>query len=103
MKNTHNQAPIPESLAGHLGISSPKRILVFLGCVAAALTAALLPAISGALDPPARRALFILVLAAALWMTEAIPAFAVGILVIGLQISLLGTPRGGAQDPAKAQ
>ncbi len=99
MKNTHNQAPIPESLAGHLGISSPKRILVFLGCVAAALTAALLPAISGSLDPPARRALFILVLAAALWMTEAIPAFAVGILVIGLQISLLGTPRGGAQDP----
>jgi sodium-dependent dicarboxylate transporter 2/3/5 len=32
-------------------------------------------------------------------VSEAIPAFAVGILVIGLEIALLGTKRGGATDP----
>jgi len=35
-------------------------------------------------------ALFILLLAAALWMSEAIPAFAVSLLVIALEITLLG-------------
>ena len=44
--------------------------------------------------PAARRALFILIFAAALWLTDAIPAFAVGILIIGLRIALLGRPGG---------
>jgi sodium-dependent dicarboxylate transporter 2/3/5 len=90
---------IPESIIGYLGISSPKRIVIFFVCLTIALAVALIPALSDSLEPPARRALFILVLAAGLWMTEAIPAFAVGILVIGLEIALLGTTRGGAQSP----
>ena len=44
------------------------------------------------LSVPARWTLFILTLAAGLWATEAIPAFAVGLLVIGLQILILGQP-----------
>jgi solute carrier family 13 (sodium-dependent dicarboxylate transporter), member 2/3/5 len=52
------------------------------------------------LEPAAQRALFVLVLAAALWVTEAIPAFAVSLLVIALQIALLGRPGGvWADDP----
>jgi len=96
---TDELPPTPQTWIGQLGISSPKRILVFLLCVGAALAILLLPAAQSGLGPPGKRALFILVLAAGLWMTEAIPAFAVGLLVIGLDIALLGTPRGGATDP----
>lgn len=39
-------------------------------------------------------ALGIMVFAAALWVTEAMPAFAVALLVIGLQIGILGRPGG---------
>jgi solute carrier family 13 (sodium-dependent dicarboxylate transporter), member 2/3/5 len=58
------------------------------------------------LDPAARRCLFILVLAAGLWATEAIPAFAVALLVIGLSILLLGRPDGvfvAADEPDRWQ
>lgn len=41
-----------------------------------------------------RVSLGILVLAALLWMTEAMPAFAVSLLVIGLQIGIFGRPGG---------
>ena len=84
--------PVPETLLGALGISSLRRLLLFLACAVAALALAALP--GPELEPAARRALFILVLAASLWVTEAIPAFAVGILVIGLQVALLGRPGG---------
>lgn len=47
------------------------------------------------LEAAPARMLFVLVLAAGLWLTEAIPAYAVGILVIALQILLLGNPDGG--------
>jgi len=50
------------------------------------------------LSDPARWTLFILTLAAGLWATEAIPAFAVALLVIGLQIVILGKPRDLATD-----
>ena len=90
---------LPEGPLGYLGVSSPKRIVVFVLCLIGALAVTLIPTFQGELDPPARRALFILVFAAALWTTEAIPAFAVGILVIGLEVALLGTARGGASDP----
>jgi sodium-dependent dicarboxylate transporter 2/3/5 len=51
------------------------------------------------LAPAGRWSLFILVLAAALWATEAVPAFAVGIIVLGLEILVLGEPGGVfAQD-----
>jgi len=44
----------------------------------------------GGLEGEARSALFILIFAAFLWISEAIPAFAVSLLVIGLEIMLLG-------------
>jgi sodium-dependent dicarboxylate transporter 2/3/5 len=81
-------------VAEWLGIASPKRIVVSGLCVAVSLAVALLVPESAGLSPAARRALFILVLAATLWVTEAVPAFAVGILVIGLKIALLGRPGG---------
>ncbi|WDE96039.1 SLC13 family permease [Lentisphaera profundi] len=49
----------------------------------------------GGMPIPERRALFILLLSASMWMTEALPAFAVGFLVIGLSIFLLSPERGG--------
>ncbi len=68
-------------------------LLRVLACLAVAAAVAFLPEWPG-LEPAARRALFILVLAAGLWATEAIPAFAVSFLVIGLAILLLGRPDG---------
>jgi solute carrier family 13 (sodium-dependent dicarboxylate transporter), member 2/3/5 len=68
-------------------------LLRVAACLAVAAALAFLPEWPG-LDPAARRCLFILVLAAGLWATEAIPAFAVALLVIGLSILLLGRPDG---------
>ncbi len=50
------------------------------------------------LPEPARWTLFILTFAAGLWATEAIPAFAVALLVIGLQIMILGQPSDTSGD-----
>ena len=50
------------------------------------------------LSPAALRALFILVLAVLLWVTEVVPAFAVGILVIALNVALLGRPAQSDSD-----
>jgi solute carrier family 13 (sodium-dependent dicarboxylate transporter), member 2/3/5 len=44
------------------------------------------------LAPSARHALFILIVAAALWISEAIPPFAVSFLVIGLAVFFLESP-----------
>lgn len=44
------------------------------------------------LDPSARHALFILLVAAALWISEAIPPFAVSFLIIGLAVFFLESP-----------
>jgi len=68
-------------------------LLRLLGCLFIAAALAFLPEWPG-LDPAARRCLFILILAAGLWATEAIPAFAVALLVIGLSILMLGRPDG---------
>jgi sodium-dependent dicarboxylate transporter 2/3/5 len=46
-----------------------------------------------------RATLFILVLAVGFWVTEAMPAFAVGLLVIALEIAILGRP-GGVMNAA---
>jgi solute carrier family 13 (sodium-dependent dicarboxylate transporter), member 2/3/5 len=80
-------------------------LLRVLGCLLVAGAVAFLPEWHG-LDPAARRCLFILVLAAGLWATEAIPAFAVSLLVIGLAILLLGRPDGvfaGPDEPDRWQ
>ncbi len=81
------------------GISSPRRIVIFMACLVAALLTVLLVPVFSELEPAPRRALFILVFAALLWITEAIAAFAVGILVIGLGIALLGNPEPLLGDP----
>lgn len=45
--------------------------------------------------------MFILLLAASLWVTDVVPAFAVGILVIALKIALLGRPQGVFAETSK--
>lgn len=80
-------------------------LLRVLGCLLVAGATAFLPEWQG-LDPAPRRCLFILVLAAGLWATEAIPAFAVAFLVIGLSILMLGRPDGvfvGPDEPDRWQ
>lgn len=80
-------------MLGKLQISSTKR---FVKLILTAILAALItfvPSYSG-LEPAAMWTLFILLFAAGLWMTEAIPAFAVAILIIGLEILILGRPGG---------
>jgi solute carrier family 13 (sodium-dependent dicarboxylate transporter), member 2/3/5 len=80
-------------------------LLRVLACLAVAGGLAFLPEWPG-LDPAARHCLFILALAAGLWATEAIPAFAVSLLVIGLAILLLGRPDGvfaGPDEPDRWQ
>jgi solute carrier family 13 (sodium-dependent dicarboxylate transporter), member 2/3/5 len=80
-------------------------LLRVLGCLLVAGVTAFLPEWQG-LDPAPRRCLFILVLAAGLWATEAIPAFAVAFLVIGLSILMLGRPDGvfvGPDEPDRWQ
>jgi sodium-dependent dicarboxylate transporter 2/3/5 len=81
-------------LLGHLEVSRPRRALLAAGCVLVASVTSYLAGRYSSLGPAPSRALFMLVLAALLWVTEAIPAFAVGILVIGLQVLLLGQPGG---------
>lgn len=63
-------------------------------CVLAASLVAWIPDYAS-LDDAGRRSLWILLLAAGLWFSEAIPAFATALLVIGLQILLLGDLLGG--------
>lgn len=87
-------ANLPKSLMRWLEISSPQRVLLFVAVtLIAALLTWMVPA-DADLDVAGRRSLFILLLAAGLWLTEAIPAFAVGILIIGLQVLLLDRPGG---------
>jgi len=73
----------------------------FLLCVGMALLLAVLARSQAGLDAAPARMLFILVLAAALWLFEVVPAYSVGVLVIALQILLLGNPESGvfAQTP----
>lgn len=83
------------TLFGRLEITSTRRLLSFFACLAAAGLATWMAVRShSGLSAAGTRGFFILVLAAALWVTEALPAFAVGILVIALQIALLGQPGG---------
>ena len=62
-------------------------------CLAIASIIAFIPQFQG-LSPAGHRALFILLLSAGLWISEAIPAFSVGLLIIALEILLLGRPGG---------
>lgn len=69
--------------------SPPARKLVTVGLVlVVALGTTYIPTFEG-LAKDARHALFILLLSAGLWVTEAIPAFAVSLVVFALQLLLL--------------
>lgn len=93
---------VPRALYRWLEISSPQRLLLCLLVTAgAAIVAWLLPESEG-LTPSARRSLFILLLAAGLWLSEAIPAFAVGLLVIALQVLLLDRPGSELADDSSS-
>ncbi len=70
-----------------------------IACAGFALGLLFLPGLFGfdpfhGLNAGGRASLAIMTFAAALWVTEAMPAFAVALLVIGLQIAILGTPGG---------
>lgn len=96
--------PAPRMIAGDSRRDARKVLRLYavrpLGAVARFVLAlggagllAWLAQVDGLAAAPSRM-LFILILAAVLWLFEIIPAYAVGILVIALQILLLGDPRG---------
>jgi solute carrier family 13 (sodium-dependent dicarboxylate transporter), member 2/3/5 len=72
-------------------------VIYTVGTAAVAALFAYLPAHDG-LTEPGRHALFVLLTAASWWITGAIPAFAVSLAVIALQIALLGDPSGPFAD-----
>lgn len=80
-------------ILAHLEIRSRKEPLKFFLSLVVAAVVAHVPNHAG-LSPAGVWTLFILVLATSLWVTEAIPAFAVALLVIGLEIAILGRPGG---------
>ncbi len=90
MLDTRRQA---SRLLGKLQISSTRRFVKLLISALVAASIAFIPEYSG-LDPAPMWTLFILIFAAGLWVSEAIPAFAVAILIIGLEILILGRPGG---------
>jgi sodium-dependent dicarboxylate transporter 2/3/5 len=79
------QHSVPASLIRILGA------LAASGFILVAVRHELIPG-SGDLSASGRNMLFILMLAAGLWMTEAIPAFAVSLLVIAMEIAILARP-----------
>ena len=76
-------------ILGQLAPSARKSLVLAIVCLIVAVTGAFWPAHEG-LSQQGVLALFILILCAGLWVTEAMPAFAVGLLAIGLEIALLG-------------
>lgn len=86
------------ALLGHFEFSSGRAVLKVAGTLLVAGLAAYVPTHAG-LPLPGRHALFILLVAAGLWLTEAIAAFAVALVVIALEIMLLGRLGRGGGDP----
>lgn len=81
---------VADSLKGQLGR--------FVVALIAAVLIAYLPEYPG-LGGEARATFFILLFAAGLWLSEAIPAFAVSFLIIILEIVMLGLAPGHAWEP----
>jgi sodium-dependent dicarboxylate transporter 2/3/5 len=67
-----------------------RRLLSFL--LVAALAWYAWTALTQDFPPEQRAVLFLFLLAVGLWITEAVPAFAVGLLIIGFLVFALGTP-----------
>jgi sodium-dependent dicarboxylate transporter 2/3/5 len=72
---------------------SARALLKFAACALLAVAAAWLPGYEG-LTEAGRCSLAIVLFGAGLWITEAIPAFAVALLIIGLQVVVLGREGG---------
>ncbi len=89
-----------QELLGHVEFRSGQALAKVVGCTAVAALVAYVPAHAG-LSGDGRQALFILLLAAGLWVTEAMAAFAVALVVIAMEILLLGRlGRGGGSPEA---
>jgi sodium-dependent dicarboxylate transporter 2/3/5 len=67
-----------------------RRFLSFL--VVAGLVIFVWRSLTGEFPPQERAVLFLFLLAVGLWITEAVPAFAVGLMIIGYLVFALGTP-----------
>lgn len=100
-KFTLRRARNIDSLFTWLQLPSLLKLALFIVCALIAATTVWLLPEDSTLMPAGQRALFILVFATGLWITEAIPAYAVGILVIALQIALLGQPGGVYAETAQ--
>ncbi|MFT5087767.1 MAG: sodium-dependent dicarboxylate transporter 2/3/5 [Candidatus Latescibacterota bacterium] len=84
-----------QRLFGHMefSFSAVRSLVKVCICTALAGSVTFMPTYVG-LSPAGEWAFFILLLASGLWMTEAIPAYAVALLVIGLEVAILGRPGG---------
>lgn len=67
-----------------------RRFLLFIAVTAAAI--GIWNTVTHTLPPEQRAVLFLFLLAVGLWITEAVPAFAVGLLIMGYLVFALGTP-----------
>ena len=67
-----------------------RRFLLFVVVTAASL--AIWNTLTASLPPEQRAVLFLFLLAVGLWSTEAVPAFAVGLLIMGYLVFALGPP-----------
>jgi sodium-dependent dicarboxylate transporter 2/3/5 len=80
---------VAKQILGRLTPSARNSLTLATACLIVAAAGAFLPTHEG-LSQQGVLALFILIFCAGLWVTEAMPAFAVGLLAIGLEIALLG-------------
>lgn len=72
-------------------VEAQRRVIYFLSSLVVAFLATYFVSVQeGTLTTIQEYVLFILIFAVALWVTEAIPPFAVGLLIVGLLIFLLG-------------
>ncbi|TWT95198.1 Sodium-dependent dicarboxylate transporter SdcS [Botrimarina colliarenosi] len=81
------------SLLGLFKFSQVRSLVTTAACLSVATLVAFGPQYPG-LSEAGHRALFVLLFAAGMWITEAIPAFATSLLTIGCLIALLGKPDG---------
>ncbi len=85
-----------DSRAAALRLLRPGRIRPLLRAVLFLVVAVLAfttwTTLTSGLPPEQRAVLLLLLLAIGLWVTEAVPAFAVGLLIIGYLVFVLGTP-----------
>lgn len=82
-----------DRMAGKFTFSLSVTLIKFIGSLFVATLLSIIPEYTG-MSAAANWTLFILLFGALLWVTEAIPAFAVSLLIIALEIFILGKPGG---------